>query len=160
MMARVRINNFEVRTITTLGGKRLCRRVMDEVFDEARRITLKGPYVTGQLANSLYKDGPHVAGKDVFGEVGASADHAVIVHDGAEIHDIFPKSARQFYRFFDRSRPQLKFFWRRIGRVIYLPHIPGAPSRIGRSHPGQKGKKFLTNPLREAAARHNMRYIP
>lgn len=159
-MARVRINGFEARTITRRGATRLCRRVMDEVFNEARRITLSGPYVTGNLANSLYKDGPHVFGDVVAGEVGSTSEYAHIVHDGAKVHDIFPKSARQFYRFFDRSRPQLKFFWRRIGRVIYLPHIPGAPSRIGRSHPGQKGKQFLTNPLKESAARHNMRYIP
>lgn len=159
-MARVRINGFEARTITVRGAQRLCRRVMDEVYDEARRITLRGPYVTGELANSLYKDGPHVYGKIVTGEVGSTADYAHIVHDGAQVHDIFPKAAGHYYRFFDRSRPQLRFFWRRIGRVIYLPHIPGAPSRIGRSHPGQKGKKFLSNPLQEAAVRNGMRYTP
>lgn len=158
-MATVRINNFEVTKLTIFGARRFCRRVMDEVADEARAICSRGTYATGELASGIYKEGPTVVGKVVTGRVGNSVAHALIVHNGAKIHWIFPKSAVGQIRFGERGRPQLKFFWRRIGKVVYLPHIPGAPSRIGRSHPGQKGKFFLTDPLREAARRHNMRVI-
>lgn len=159
-MATVRINNLEVRRVTVFFGRRLANRVMNEVQEGARAIVSRGPYVTGRLASSIEKQGPFVSGSTVTGRVGTTLDYALAVHNGAEVHDIFPTAARQFYRFGDRSRPQLKFFWRRIGKVVYLPHIPGAPSRIGRSHPGQKGKFFLTRPLAEAAIRHNMRVVP
>lgn len=120
---------------------------------------LQGQYSTGRLATSIQRIGPVITGDEIHGRVGSTLSYAASVHDGAQVHNIFPKSAVGVFRFGARGRPQLRFFWRRVGKVVYLPHIPGAPSRIGRSHPGIRvGKKYLTEPLRNAARRHNMHY--
>jgi hypothetical protein len=157
-MARVRINRVQVRVTGVEAGLKIVRQVMYEVSFSANLILLRGDYSSGRLAASIESDGPHVIGTRVTGSVGSHLPYAASVHDGAKVHWIFPKSSRAV-RFGSHRRPQLKFYWRKAGRVVYLPHIPGSRSRIGRSHPGQPGKKFLTDPLREAARRHGMRVI-
>lgn len=157
-MARVRISRFAVRRVSQRLTADFLDRVLDEILLEAYAIARSGPYATGRLAESLHKVGPRASALRVTGEIRTNLSYANSVHDGAKVHNIFPKAAPQVYRFGSRKRPQLKFFWRRVGRVVYLPHIPGTASRIGRSHPGIKtGKHFLTIPLEAAARRHNMR---
>lgn len=156
-MATVRLSKFAMRRTSTRAASDLIDRVLSEVLFDAQAITARGPYTTGRLAQSLRREGPRAVGFRVEGSVGSPLPYAPIVHEGAKVHAIFPKSATGVYRFGSRTRPQLKFFWRRIGKVVYLPHIPGAPSRIGRSHPGQRGKKFLTIPLERAGRRFNLR---
>lgn len=140
-------------------AKRLVRQVLYETEFGAKAIARGGPYSVGNLADSIRSDGPHVVPGAVNGTVGSNLSYAKSVHDGAKVHWIFPKAAKGVIRFGSRRRPQLRFFWRRAGRVVYLPHIPGSPGRIGHSHPGVKGKHFLTEPLRNAARRHGFRFV-
>ena len=162
-MATVRLSKFAIRRVSGRATMNLIDRVLDEVLFEAYIIARSGPYATGRLAQSLKKVGPRQAGFRVEGSVATDAPYASAVHDGAKVHNIFPKAATHVYRFGSRTRPQLKFFWRRAGRVVYLPHIPGSAARIGRSHPGiARGKHFLNDPLREVSRRYNLRvtYTP
>jgi hypothetical protein len=135
------------------------RQAMYEVAFEARARLLSGPYTTGTLADSIEQNGPVATPGRVFGSVGSNLPYAQVVHDGSPIHQIFPKSAKGIYRFGSRKRPQLRFFWRKRGRVVYLPHIPGSLAKIGRSHPGMAGKKYLSEPLRRIGRRHGFRVI-
>jgi hypothetical protein len=159
-MATVRINHAQARVVSVEAGVRLVTQVLYEIQFEAKIMATGGPYSSGNLADSIDREGPIVTGSTIRGSVGSNLPYAASVHDGAQIHPIFPKGAQGFYRFGTRARPQLRFFWRRAGRVVYMPQVPGSPSTIGRSHPGIKsGKKYLTEPLRNAARRHGMRVI-
>jgi hypothetical protein len=162
-MATVRLSKVALRSVSGRLTADLIDRVLDEILFEAYVIARAGPYATGRLAQSLKKTGPRRIGFRVEGSVGTDLPYANAVHDGAKVHAIFPKGAVGIYRFGSRQRPQLKFFWKRVGKTVFFPHIPGAPSRLGRSHPGiAKGKHFLTDPLREVARRYNLRvtYTP
>jgi hypothetical protein len=137
---------------------RFTRRVLLEIEAQAKIITLQGEYASGALAESITIDGPRLEGTKIRGSVGTRKDYARAVHDGAKVHWIFPKGATGFIRFGSRRKPQLKFFWRREGRVVFMPHVPGSRNKIGHSHPGIRyGKRFLAIPLEAAGRRHNMR---
>lgn len=159
-MAKVTIHRVIVRATTLKEAVRLIGQVMLEVESDAKLITSHGPYTSGALSTSIHRDGPHVAGRKVHGSVGSNLPYAATVHDGAEIHAIFPKGMRGVYRFGRfTGRPKLKFFWRKRGQIVFLPQVPGSRAKIGRSHPGQQGKKYLSEPLRAAAHRHGMRVM-
>jgi hypothetical protein len=156
----VRLSKFAMRRVSTQAAADLIDRTLAEVLFEAYIIVATGPYTTGRLAQSLRRDGPHITGTRVEGSVGSPLEYSAFVHNGTQVHAIFPRGAAGFYRFGSRARPQLKFFWHRRGKVVYLPHIPGAPSRIGRSHPGiANPKRFLTDPLKRIGRRNRMRVI-
>jgi hypothetical protein len=157
-VARVRLSKFAMRRVATDRAADLIGRALREAHLEAYAIARSGTYATGRLAESLTIRGPEKRGWKVEGSLGTELGYANAVHDGAKIHYIFPKAAPGYFRFGARTRPQLKFFWRRVGRVVYMPHIPAAPSRIGRSHPGiAHGKHFLTIPLEIVGRRYNLR---
>jgi hypothetical protein len=159
-MARVSIHKFAIRATSVRKARRVIAEVMREVETEAKLIVSHGPYSTGALAASIHGDGPHVSGVRISGSVGSDLPYAASVHDGAEIHPIFPKGMRGVYRFGRfAGRPQLRFFWRKRGRIVFMPQVPGSRAKIGRSHPGQRGKKFLTDPMKSAARRHGMRVV-
>lgn len=159
-MATVRINHAQARVQSVEAGVRLVTQVLYEIEFEAKIMAAGGTYSTGNLADSIEREGPTVRGTSIFGSVGSDLPYAASVHDGASIHSIFPKGTAGIFRFGSRQRPQLRFYWRKVGRVVFLPHIPGSPRTIGRSHPGIKsGKKYLTEPLRNAARRHRMRVL-
>lgn len=147
-----RINGAQVRIKSIAYGMRFTRRVLDSIHDIATRGARGGPYSTGKLAASIYKEGPVAVGLDIVGSVGSNLPYATIVERGARVHSIFPKNAPQHYRFGDRKRPQLRFIWR--GRLVFAPHIPMSPKTIGRSHPGQSGKHFML----KAAVRTSVRF--
>lgn len=163
-MATVRIYRLAVSRNGQDFSKKLIRRVMLETELGAKAITATGPYTTGELSRSIHGEGPVVRGPIVSGAVGSRLSYAKLVHNGSGLHgphhkaySIFPKGAPHVYRFGSRKKPQLKFYWRKVGRVVYMPHIPGSAGTIGVSHPGQRGKHYLTEPMRESARRHRFR---
>jgi hypothetical protein len=158
-MARVRVYRAALRVKTIAIATRIVEQVTYEIEQQAFVICINGPYTTGNLAMQLYRRPPIVTGDRVAGRVGNRASYARIAHDGARIHDIYPKGAPHYYRFGRYGRPKLRFFWRKAGRVVYMNQIPGAASSVGRSHPGYEGKKFLVRPLIDVAARHNMNIV-
>lgn len=151
----VRMHDAKLRIQSNAMAARYLRRVIDDIHDKAVRGATGGPYSTGRLAASIYKQGPTILGFRVTGEVGSNAPHAAIVERGARIHSIFPKTAPRVWRFGDKRRPQLKFEWR--GKVVYTPHVPMSPTTIGRSHPGQTGKHFLLKAMTRAAIRYRLK---
>lgn len=131
--------------------------ILQEIHAGAKAIAATGTYATGELADSMEIQGPLIVGTQVRGAVGSRLDYALSVHDGAKQHWIFPKGAVGVIRFADHKRPQLKFFWRREGRIAFFPHIPGSPRTVGRSHPGIRyGKRFLEIPMVAVARRHGL----
>lgn len=148
--------DIKVTGITT----RHARLLMEETNAAAKLNALEGPYATGNLARKMYTFGPQMRGLTSRATIGNVADYANIVENGAGVHEIFPRGAPHFYRFGDLgtyAKPQLRFFWRKAGRVVFAPHIPMSPETIGRSHPGQKPKRFLIGALEQVAHRHGYR---
>lgn len=159
MATRVILYKAIINAHSVEVGRRLVKQVLYETEFGAKILARGGPYSVGNLADSIHSDGPTVTGSSVVGSVGSSLSYAKSVHDGAKVHWIFPKAAKGVIRFGSRRRPQLRFFWRRAGRVVFMPHVPGSPGKIGHSHPGVKGKHYLTEPLRNAARRHGFRFV-
>jgi len=157
MVAKVRINIPKAYTVAGRDAERFMEFVLQEMRAGAVAILSRGPYTTGHLASTIELQGPKIFGTEVRGALGSRAEHALVVHDGASVHEIFPKEAGHVYRFGSRRRPQLKFFWRKAGRVAYFPHIPGSLHTVGRSHPGMKGKKYLEIPLVTVGRRHGFK---
>jgi hypothetical protein len=157
MVAKVRINVPKAYAVAGMDASRFMELVLQEMRARAVSILSHGPYTTGSLAGTIELQGPKIFGTEVRGAIGSRADNALVVHDGARVHEIFPKEAGHVYRFGSRKRPQLKFFWRKAGRVAFFPHIPGSPHTVGRSHPGMKGKKYLEIPLVEVGRHHGFK---
>jgi|SRR5262245_9888940 len=155
--ARVKIYLPLAYQVATQDALVFMERVLQEMRAGAVAIASEGEYVTGELAASIELQGPKIYGQQVRGACGSRLDKALVIHDGAKVHDIFPKSAPHVYRFNYRGRPQLKFYWRRMGRIAFFPHIPGARHKIGLSHPGMKGKKYLEIPLEIVGRRHGFK---
>lgn len=159
-MAKVQIFHLAVTKKSRAVGRRLVKELLLEAEVQAKVQTMSGPYSTGRLSESIHVQGPHDTALGIKGSLGTHLSYAHGVHNGTGLHgpkhkaySIFPKRAMKVYRFGSRRRPQLHFFWRKAGKMVFLPHIPGAPGKIGRSHPGQVGQHFLTNALKDAARR-------
>jgi len=155
------IHRAVAHAVSQQAALRLVREVTHEVKTGAFRILMTGPYTTGRLALGL-EDHVTPTADGARGEVGINGalhPYAASVEGGAKVHWIFPKGARGTIRFGAHEAPMLRFFWRKAGEVVFLPHIPGSPSTVGRSHPGQPGKSYLRKPLVIAAARHGMRVV-
>lgn len=136
-MAHVKLNKLQVHLTATRDSEKLVRKVCRAVERSAKRITATGEYTTGNLSRSIHTD-IRYRRNTVIGSVGSPLDHALIVHDGAVPHDIDPVRAAK-----------LRFYWRRLGHIVYLSHV---------NHPGQRGKFYLTDPLRVEAIRYGFRY--
>lgn len=134
-MARVTIYQSVLRGQTLTVAIRTVEQVLLETEFEAKRIAAVGPYATGALARSIRRRNLVVRGDVVTGELGSNLDYARIVHDGAVPHLIVPRGPGY----------PLRFYWRKVGHVV-------TPWSV--NHPGQKGKKFLTEPFSRIAARH------
>lgn len=44
----------------------------------------------------------------------------------------------------------MKFYWRKVGRVVYLQKV---------RHPGMRGKGYLAEAARSAGRRYNLRVV-
>jgi hypothetical protein len=156
---KVYMNKARVDIKMTRIGVGQARKVLRYVHRQAVIGATGGPYSRGQsLARSITTLGPIITGKIVRGTVFSPLSYAASVERGAKIHPIFPKGMAHVYRFGSKRPPQLRFIWR--GRVVYTPQVPMGIRTIVRSHPGQKGKRFLRNALMQAAVRFQMRFIP
>lgn len=136
-MARVKIDGARLTIKVTRFSSRIIRQVLRELEEGARIRAAHGPYATGRLASSIRSTGPIPAGFRVLGTVSSDLPYAAAAQSGARPHII---RGRGDYR--------LKFFWRRVGRVVYPWYV---------RHPGQPGKHYLTETLVQVARRHNMK---
>ncbi len=159
MAETVRINRAVAFVQSREAARSLVRQVLYEVEFAAKAMTRGGLYSVGNLADSIRHEGPTFTPIGVTGRVGSTLKYARAVHDGAKRHAIYPKGYKGGARFggwASHQKPQLKFFWRKKGRIVYFPQIPGASATVLKSHPGQKGKQYLTEPLRRSARLHGM----
>lgn len=159
-MARVVMYQLALRNTSLAEAIRLVGEVLEETKAAAKALTApgSGPYTSGALSASIDSEGPFVAGRIVTGSVGSKLPYADIAHNGSPIHEIYPKGMAHVYRFGSKKPKQLKFLWR--GRTVYTPHVPMSAGKIGSSHPGYEGKKYLTTPLRRIARVKGFRYVP
>lgn len=155
-MGEYQVYQVRLRNQTMFIARRRADKVLKAMQDQARVNASIGPYSKGNLARTIYRSGPFITGFTASGTVGSRAAYAVAVEKGARVHNIFPKGVTM-YRFGRVKRPALKFQWH--GRTVYFNQIPGARSTIGRSHPGQRGKHYLSRALVSVAARYNLRVI-
>jgi hypothetical protein len=133
-VARVTIYHSVVRAQGLAIARRVIDDVMYEVETQAKIRTLVGPYTSGNLSRSIRRRPVVVRGDVVTGDVYTPLVYGKWVHDGTPPHEILP-----------RGDYPLAFYWRKVGRFVTLPRV---------SHPGQKPKKFLTDPLVQISARH------
>lgn len=146
-MARVIINVPLSRRVSQQATVRHVRQILREIRIRARITASHGPYTTGRLAQSINIDGPYIEINRVRGSVGSSLRYAELVNSGAGLHG--PLGSKYLIR----PRPPkryLRFYWRRMGRTVALTQV---------RHPGQQGKRYLTDALREVARRHNLRVV-
>lgn len=160
----VNVHELRLKIETDRLGVNQMRKVLAYTYRHAVIGATDGPYSReNKLAASLTPVGPILGGGGVSAHIFSPLNYAASVEVGAKIHPIFPKAAPHVYRFgapprIWRRRPQLRFIWR--GRLVFTPHVPMSISRIGRSHPGQKGRHFMRKALERASVRYQMVFIP
>lgn len=163
MAYRTTLYRAQLTIQTNRMATRRLRKIMDDVEQDARILALGGPYSkTGRLSKSIRSEGPFPRGTRVTGWVGSRLSYAASVELGAEVHDIFPRGAVRVYRFFGsgyNAAPKLKFYWRKAGRTVFTPQVPMGPGKVGISHPGQRGKRYITKALAKAAIKWRMNFI-
>ena len=148
-MATYVIHDAQLRIQTNLMGIKFLRPLMNEVENLAK-MHVDGPYSTGRrveraprasktLRLSFYQISPKASARGVDGRVGNSAPHARVVHDGATPHPI-PRAGTTYQH----------FYWRRVGEWVTFYRV---------SHPGMKGKRYLSNALAEVGLRHRLRFV-
>lgn len=146
-MARVIINIPFAKRVSQQATFRHVRTILREIRIRARIVAAHGPYTSGRLAESIDIIGPFIEVDRVRGSVGSDLHYAELVNSGAGLYG--PKASKYLIR----PRPPkryLRFYWRRMGRTVALERV---------RHPGQRGKRYLTDALREVARRHNLRVI-
>ena len=139
MAIRVQINNAEAYRESHEAAFKLVQDVVREVRTAAFRILIVGPYTEGRLALGL-KTEVRIVPNGVRGRVyidGNIYPYAKAVEGGADPDVIRPRA----------PRTRLKFFWRKVGHVVYLRKV---------NHPGQKGKAYLRGPLIRVGTKHGM----
>lgn len=140
-MARIIIHHLKARNEADNDTLIFIRKVLREIRFIARLTVSHGPYTTGALARSIQIKGPFLEpGARVHGEVGSPLSYAAVVEKGARRHIIVPIPPRKY----------LRFYWRKVGRVVYLEKV---------RHPGQRGKGYLKEAARTIGRRYNLTVV-
>lgn len=125
------------------AAERFIRQVLREIVFQARLHLVFGPYTTGRLAASIRAKGPFMDFGRVKGTVGSELNYAAAVEGGSGLYG----PLRSKYPIYPVRARLLRFYWRKVGRVVALPDV---------SHPGQRGKGYLKQATQSVARRHNM----
>ena len=142
-MARVRIYHSRARRETNEDAEKFIREVLRQIAFQAKLHVAFGPYTTGNLARSIRARGPFIRFGRVAGEVGSELNYASAVEGGSGLYG--PRASK--YPIRPRNAKRLRFYWRKVGRVVSLPIV---------HHPGQRGKNYLLRAAESVARRHNM----
>lgn len=138
-MARVRIYQLSAQAKSLEEARLLVSRVTRQIEFRAKVMASLGPYTTGRLARSITREITNVP-NGVRGRVGSDLPYAASAQDGAAPHIILPH----------RPPWALRFYWRKVGHTVMFKKV---------NHPGQPGKHYLTEPLKEIARLNGMRYV-
>lgn len=143
-MARVNIDHAVSHRVGLAEAERRVREVMRSVELAAKIATSTGEYsYTKRLANSVSSK-VWVARTVVHAEVEATAEYALMVHNGTIPHVIRPRARNYGGGLYGRGG-NLHFYWKKVGRYVSFKKV---------NHPGTHGKFFLTRPLKVAGARY------
>lgn len=145
-MAKVRIYHQRARKQSNDEAEQFVREVLRQIAFQARLHVALGPYTTGNLARSIRARGPFMEFGRVAGSVGSELNYAAAVEGGAGLHG--PRRSK--YPIRPRNAKRLRFYWRKVGRVVSLPIV---------HHPGQRPKNYLLRAAQSVARRHNMLII-
>lgn len=145
-MARVRVYHLRARKEANEDAEKFVREVLRQIAFQAKLHVSFGPYTTGNLARSIRADSPRVGFGRVSGSVGSDLVYASAVEGGAGLYG--PHQSK--YPIRPRNAKKLRFYWRKVGRVVSLPSV---------RHPGQRGKNYLLQAAQSVARRHNMLLI-
>lgn len=145
-MARVRIYHQRARRESNESAERFVREVLREIAFQAKLHVVFGPYTMGDLARSIKADPPRIEFGRVTGSVGSDLPYAAAVEGGAGLWG--PRASKYVIR--PRNKKRLRFYWRKVGRVVSLPMV---------RHPGQRGKNYLLRAAESVARRHRMLLI-
>lgn len=145
MAVRFVENPVNMRMVPLQHGRRLVRTTCREVERAARRMApfnrspyrQPGPHLRTTIRSRV---GVGTPGIGVTGVVGSEVRHALVAHEGARPHMIYPR----------RPGGRLHFYWARVGRFVNLPSV---------SHPGMDGVPYLTVPLFFIASARGFRVV-
>lgn len=115
------------------------RLATNHVRETGNQIARAGRRIAPEDRSPFRKPGPHLnrsirstvritSTTHVQADIGSLLDHALVAHEGARPHLIFPRS----------PGGRLRFFWEKRGRWVSLPRV---------NHPGMDGVPYLTTPL-------------
>lgn len=143
-MAKLILNKLEVHRTAARKGVELVSRTTRMAAGLARRTAPKGDRSltapTGaRLRGSIYNDPPRVSTNIVRGKIGSKLKYAATVSLGSRPHII-------------RARRQktLKFYWNRVGRVVYPVQV---------FHPGRRRpNRYMQRAMRVAAFANRFKY--
>lgn len=138
MPNRVVLNKAEVRRTAMSLGQKSVRQVTRLTHSQAVENAPGGPYSAGVLKRSIGWQ-VRFMGTRVEGQSGSDLDYAWYVHQGTQPHRIRA-----------RTKPNLRFYWRKAGRTFTGPYV---------NHPGQKAQPFLTDALLAVAPRHGYKVV-
>lgn len=157
MPSIVRVYHATLLLQSTRMASRFADKVLKEMQIEAKANAAGGTYSKGRLAETIRRSGPDTIGRTVVGSIYSRSPYAASVEGGAKVHEIFPKGSPHTLRFGHKKRPMLKFIWH--GHMVYLNQIPGGPGTVGRSHPGQSGKHYMSRAMVGTAVRFGLRVV-
>lgn len=137
-------NPITIRTEPLRFAHRHVRATSNEIARASRRVApfnespfrRPGPHLNRSINADTQITGP----TRVRGDIGSNLDHALVAHEGARPHPIFPR----------RPGGTLRFYWARVGRWVNLPSV---------SHPGMEGVPYLTVPLLIIGTRRGFRVV-
>lgn len=143
-MARLILNRPEVLRTAHKRGTELVSRVTRMAAGIARRTAPKGQISlsapTGaRLRGSVYNDPPRVSANLVRGKIGSKLKYAATVSLGSRPHIIRARRTKT-----------LKFFWNRVGHVVYPVQV---------SHPGRRRPNlYMQRAMKVAALANRFQY--
>jgi hypothetical protein len=145
-VARVVIFDTRARHAANQAAADFVREILRQIQFRARVRVSHGPYTTGRLAQSIERHGPTFDFDRVSGYVGSNLHYASIVEDGSGLYG----PHRSTYLIRPRGAHKLRFYWRKVGRIVSLDMV---------NHPGQRGKNYLQEAAESVARRHRMIFI-
>lgn len=137
-MATLVLKPGAVKTFAITQAAKSVRTTTAAVNRQARQNAPGGLYSTGRLKSSINWS-MTIAGTMVRGRSGSELDYAIFPEKGTQPHIIRPRTA-----------PHLRFYWRRVGRVVRLNQV---------SHPGSAAQNYMTNALSTIAPRHGYKVV-
>lgn len=137
-MARIVINQAVARATAMRFTEKEVRDFIFRVEHGARLRAMVGEYTTGAMASQI-RSRVWKTLLQVHGTVYSDAPYGRWADTGARPHVIRARNVEY-----------MRFYWRKVGRVVYFKKV---------NHPGQKGKHWLTEPLRIQARLRGWRVI-